>query len=1077
MKHLLTQNRNNDRTNDRVHTRGRNRVASRGLALLLLLALALSLALPAAVAAAGRSSSAQARTGKIVRVGWFDSSFCYFDSFGRRCGIDYEYQHRIAAYTGWTYEYVEDSWPNLFRMLRNGEIDLLSDVSYTEERTATVSYPDLPMGTETYYIYIAADDREHIAEDLSTFNGARIGVNRDSVQEGFLRDWAERNGVTLEIVPVDTQEDASMALVASGELDGYASIYTFGYERLAVPVCRIGASEFYYGVSKDRPDLLAELNVALAGIQADDPSFSQQISEERLLNSRTSAFLTPTQEDWIAEHGTVRVGYRDNYLPFCQADPATGALTGALKDYLVHAANNLGNAAVRFEAIPYETTEAALAAMEAGEVDCVFPVYLSSYDAEQRGVRLTSPAMNTEVNTIMRASDVQGLSSDSTDTIAVRAGDPNVVTFLMDRYPAASMKACPTTEDCLAAVAAGEADCALMSNYRVPSVEEALTKHRLFSVPSGEAMAFSFAVDEADRELYFLLNKTVLLTRSEDMDSALASYMRSEQKVSLGRFLRDNWLGVVLFISVLFLLIVLLLLMRLWAVRRANAQQRMMEEALRRELEQKEKLQAAMKMAYTDPLTGVKSKHAWKEAGERMDRRIGEEEVSAFGVVVFDLNDLKQINDSRGHEAGDELIREACRLICVSFRHSPVYRIGGDEFTAILEGEDYANREELLSLFEKKVLANLERGRAVVAFGCGVYYPGRDRSIRVVFDRADAEMYKKKDMLKSLGEPKHARAAERGPMQEELPVINLRKSVLIVDDEDISREMLGNMLREDYDVLLAADGVEALELLQTHRDGIAIVLLDLYMPNMTGRELMARMQADEELMYVPVIFLSVDEEAELDCLQIGAMDFIPKPYPSSEIIKARIARCVELSENRDLIRRTQRDRLTGLFNYDYFLRYVNRYDVQYRETAFDAVVCEIEQVRARSEGRGIQFGALNERFGLQFGALVLRSVGIGLQKLSRSLGGIGCRQEGDAFLFYCPHQEDHEALWREFTAGLFVDAETASRVRLRFGVYENAQQEPDVEERFVRARAAADAVAGAPEKLCGYYEFAQGGIN
>ena len=71
---------------------------------------------------------------KVVRVGWFDSSFCYYDSFGRRCGIDYEYHQKISAYTGWTYEYVEDSWPNLLQKLKDGEIDLLSDVSYEPER-------------------------------------------------------------------------------------------------------------------------------------------------------------------------------------------------------------------------------------------------------------------------------------------------------------------------------------------------------------------------------------------------------------------------------------------------------------------------------------------------------------------------------------------------------------------------------------------------------------------------------------------------------------------------------------------------------------------------------------------------------------------------------------------------------------------------------------------------------------------------------------------------------------------------------------------------------------------------------
>ncbi|MBR3245372.1 MAG: transporter substrate-binding domain-containing protein, partial [Parasporobacterium sp.] len=267
---------------------------------------------------------------KVVRVGWFDSSFCYYDQHGRRCGIDYEYQHRISAYTGWTYEYVEDSWPNLLQMLMNGEIDLLSDVSYKPERADFMFFPDLPMGTEAYYIYIDAQNSSITAENLSSFNGKRIGVNQGSVQEEFLRDWAERNHISIEIIPMVVDEDESMDMVTRGEIDGFTSIYTFSSEQKVVPVSRVGSSDYYYAVNKNRPDLLAELNMALAGIQDEDPYFNQRMSEERLYNTRTNAYLSPDQEDWIQNHGPVRIGYRDNYLPFCQSDKATGELTGAL---------------------------------------------------------------------------------------------------------------------------------------------------------------------------------------------------------------------------------------------------------------------------------------------------------------------------------------------------------------------------------------------------------------------------------------------------------------------------------------------------------------------------------------------------------------------------------------------------------------------------------------------------------------------------------------------------------------------------------------------------------------------------
>lgn len=122
------------------------------------------------------------------------------------------------------------------------------------------------------------------------------------------------------------------------------------------------------------------------------------------------------------------------------------------------------------------------------------------------------------------------------------------------------------------------------------------------------------------------------------------------------------------------------------------------------------------------------------------------------------------------------------------------------------------------------------------------------------------------------------------------------KRILIADDVESNREILGDLLSEDYDIYYASDGVETMDMLQRHRGEISLLILDLYMPNMTGQEVMARMQADEALKTVPVIVLTVDKNAELECLKIGALDFIPKPYPDIEIVKARIAKCIKMSE-------------------------------------------------------------------------------------------------------------------------------------------------------------------------------------
>ena len=540
--------------------------------MILLLSLITGIAAPFAV-------YAEEQDQKVVRVGWYDSSFCYRDEFGRRCGIDVEYQEKISAYTGWTYEYVEDSWSNLFQMLKDGEIDLLSDVSYKPEREAYMSFPDLPMGSESYYIYIAAENREITADNPESFNGKRIGVNAESIQEGFLRDWAHRNHLSVEIVPLDVEETESLGMLTTGELDGYTTVFSFGSEQKIVPVSRVGASDYYYAVNKNRPDLLAELNMALSGIRDEDPDFAHRIAEGNNYNTNTNTYLTPAQEDWLNEHGPIRIGYRDASLPFCATDKATGKLTGALADYLSHASNHLRQYDVQFQPFPFESTEAAMDALKNGKIDCVFPVNLSSHDAGAMDVRVTGPAMKTEMNALMRVSDQQILSRDTTITFAVHTDDLNIETFIMDKYPASTRKQYPDASKCFEAVASGEADCILVSNYRMPAVEEVMARKRLISVPTGETMPLSFAVKRADRELYFILNKTAMMTNSDDMDSALASHMVFEKKVSLIRFLKDNWISVLILLTAVFSVIVVLLLQKLRAERTANEQKLLLEEA------------------------------------------------------------------------------------------------------------------------------------------------------------------------------------------------------------------------------------------------------------------------------------------------------------------------------------------------------------------------------------------------------------------------------------------------------------------------------------------------------------------
>ena len=470
------------------------------------------------------------------------------------------------------------------------------------------------------------------------------------------------------------------------------------------------------------------------------------------------------------------------------------------------------------------------------------------------------------------------------------------------------------------------------------------------------------------------------------------------------------------------------------------------------------------KIANIDPMTGVKSKHAWLVQENAYNLRINAGEADAFAIVVCDVNGLKKINDTLGHKAGDEYICSACKMICEIFKHSPVYRIGGDEFVTLLTGRDYATRRELMCLLHDRSVAHISGEGVVVSGGISDYRPGEDMNFHSVFQRADELMYEEKQLLKGLGavtreeEPEFENPSDDQPV-ENPAILNVRKQILIVEDEEINRLLLANVLEEDYDLLASDNGKDAMERIRNWKDKLDLVLLDLNLPGMSGNEILKEMKADEDLKKIPVIILTADQQAEVDCLKIGAADFIPKPYPAAEIILARVEKCIEMHENRDMIQSTERDAITRLYHTEYFLRYVTMYDRHYLDMPMDAVVVDISS-----------FHMINERYGRNFGDSVLRRVGQQILKLARRIGGVGCRQMADVFLLYCPHREDYAVLLEQISTGLIENGNAANRIRLRMGVYQNVDKILSIEQRFDRARMAADSVRSGQVNQVGLYD-------
>ena len=271
-----------------------------------------------------------------------------------------------------------------------------------------------------------------------------------------------------------------------------------------------------------------------------------------------------------------------------------------------------------------------------------------------------------------------------------------------------------------------------------------------------------------------------------------------------------------------------------------------------------------------------------------------------------------------------------------------------------------------------------------------------------------------------------------------------KRHILVADDEMINRELLENILCGEYDVIMAEDGEMAYDLIREKRNTLSLILLDLMMPKLNGLDLLSRLKEDHDLKGIPVIVLTSDQASEVESLMRGAADFIPKPYPQPDVIKARISRSIELAEDRQIISATERDELTGLYSCEYFYRYGEQFDKYHPDSDMDALCLDVNH-----------FHIVNERFGMAKGDEILKRIADCLTKVFAESDCVLCRKTADTFLVYCTHRDDYAVITDKISE---VCSDMPTSVKLRIGVYASCDKKLDIRSRFDRAKIAADLI-------------------
>ena len=524
---------------------------------MLSLLLLLSAVLP--VKAAAETASA-----KVVRVGSFEDTFNYVNEKGARKGYGYELLETLSGYAGWQFEYVTCDWSDCFEKLKNGEIDIIGGISYTEDRTQEMLFSDEPMGVEKYYLYADLSRADISASDFKTLNGKKIGVLMGTEPEVMLAEWEEKYGLKTEHVNISNNEDVKQKL-ANHEIDCFVSLEeSFWAERGISTITRVGESGIYYAINKNRPDIKEELDDAMRALDEAVPFYTADLYK-RYFSMDYTPILTGEEKAWLRKHGAIRMGFLASDSGVSTFDPATGEFTGVITDYIQFAADCLGNQELEFQLVGYDSKEAELDALKSGEIDMIFHCDQNPNLAEEYHFACTN---TTWTSNLMAVTNKQHFNENNVNRIAVPQNKLSLKKYLAFYYPQWEIVDCDTQEDAARLVKDGQADCFVTG---ISSENKYSKKYSFYSVPLVNPVRSCFAVNSGNRSLLSILNKTIKAMPVNMLAGALAMYKSSARKVTLSDFIKDNFFKVMLISSIAVAVVLLTVLMLLQKARKAEA--------------------------------------------------------------------------------------------------------------------------------------------------------------------------------------------------------------------------------------------------------------------------------------------------------------------------------------------------------------------------------------------------------------------------------------------------------------------------------------------------------------------------
>lgn len=500
---------------------------------------------------------------KTVRVGWLVNNEGFQDGNPgeRLSGWGYEYLQTLSYYTpGWQYEYVSGTFTELMDMLETGEIDLMPNISYSEERAQKLLFSSNSEGTERYYIY-AKPDRDDLSKgDPQALQGLTIGYNPGVMQTTVGQQWLADEGITCTYKEMPGGGDLFAAL-ANDEVDAIIMNDTIS-STSASPMFYVGSSDYYFAVPKSRPDLMDDINSAMAAINRVNLRFNDEVKSNYSAQNSGSSSLTGDERTWLKENNnTVTLGYLTGKLPYCN-EGENGEMEGSLASLVTTLHDKFG---ITVKTVAFESNEKLQKALTKGTVDVALPIYRDYWLAEQLGF-VQSTSLGSMSLTVIHAS--RDLNKDLQ---SIACTNPSIVNHrvLESLYPTATITECESGDEMFNALALGKVSSIIVPSSRMETIRD---KHDIEDYGKTElpnTAELSCWISRGEPELLGIINKSIINAGDSLAASNYSSASYTAQESDTLRFLYRNRTAIAAtLIGILSASIILLI----WSLKRARTE-------------------------------------------------------------------------------------------------------------------------------------------------------------------------------------------------------------------------------------------------------------------------------------------------------------------------------------------------------------------------------------------------------------------------------------------------------------------------------------------------------------------------